>query len=71
MKLTKRQLRRIIKEEIGAVLQEFRMPDAQFDIDLEPQAEPETKQIFRYTPNKAKAQAYLQQQFQMPQRSKQ
>ena len=71
MKLTKEQLKQIIKEEIDAVLQEFRMPDTQFDIDLEPEAEPETKQIFRYTPNKAKAQAYLQQQFQIPQRSKQ
>tara|TARA_A100001011_G_scaffold384871_1_gene458058 strand:- start:3834 stop:5126 length:1293 start_codon:yes stop_codon:yes gene_type:complete len=68
--LTTNALKEIIQEEINAVTQEFRMPDKQFDIDvdIEPQSEPETKRIFKYTPNKQAAQAFLQQQFKIPQR---
>ena len=67
MKLTIEQLKEIIQQEIDAVTQEFKMPDTELDINLDPQVEPETKQIFKYTANKTKAQAFLQQQFQVKQ----
>ena len=66
--LTTNALKEIIQQEINAVTQEFRMPDTQFNIDVEPQSKPETKRIFKYTPNKQAAQAFLQQQLKIPQK---
>tara|TARA_R100000152_G_C6612835_1_gene66138 strand:+ start:141 stop:350 length:210 start_codon:yes stop_codon:yes gene_type:complete len=69
MKITKEILKQIIKEECEAVLNEFKMPDTDFQIDVEPE-EPEDQAPapFVYKPDKAAAQQFLLQQFQKPQR---
>jgi len=72
--LTIEQLKKLIQEEIDAVLLEFRPPEGGFaidDIDLsdpEQAEQPELKKAFTYTPNKEAAQAFLQKQLQQPQK---
>lgn len=75
--LTIEQLKKLIQEEIDAVLLEFRPPEGGFaidDIDLsdpeqpETEEQPELKKAFTYTPNKEAAQAFLQKQLQQPQK---
>ena len=69
MKITKEILKQIIKEECEAVLNEFKMPDTDFQIDVKPEEPVEEKPpSFVYKPDKAAAQQFLLQQFQKPQR---
>ena len=55
MKLTTKQIREMIQQE----LKEFKAPEMAFDINLEPQEEPQAPAAFKYTPNKEAAQAEL------------
>ena len=70
MKITKEILKQIIEEECKAVMDEFKMPDTQFDLGLDDEQE-ETEKItppFVYKPDPATAQNFLLQQFQKPMR---